>query len=94
MKSSRNYWIGFIAGLCVCSLLVYLRFKGAIVRYGSFDYALLIGVVILTFISLPLIVRAAKKEAVPAKKGDWVGYAVILTSLLAVVGIGYLAIRG
>jgi hypothetical protein len=93
MKRRSNYWIGFIAGLCVWGLLIFLRRTGVIVRYGSFDYALVIGTVVLIFVSLPRIVSSAKKEAIPAKKGDWIGYTVILIFLLAVVGIGYVALR-
>jgi hypothetical protein len=63
------------------------------VRYGSFDYALVVGTVVLTFVSLPLIVSRAKREAVPAKKSDWIGYAVLLTFVLAVAGVGYVVLR-
>jgi len=94
MKRGRNYWIGFIAVPCIVALLIFLRHTGVIVQDGSFDYAATIGTVILTFINLSLLVRAAKKEAVPAKKSDWIGYAVIFVFLLIIAGVGYAVVRG
>ena len=85
--------IGFVAGLCSMALLVFLRRAGITLRHGSFDIAIVIGTVVLTFLSLRPILRTAKKEAVPAREGDWIGYAVILIFLVAVASIGFFALR-
>ncbi len=94
MKRGRGYWVGFAGGICFFVLILILRKNGVIKRYESFDYAMVVGSVVLILAGLPAVVIAAKKEAVPAKSLDWIGYAVILAALLAVAGIGYAVIRG
>ena len=45
--------------------------------------------VALVFAFLPTFFTRAKREAVPARRSDLIGYAVILGVVLAVAGIGY-----
>ena len=74
-------------------VLLVLGKNGVIVRYGAFEYTLLVTGVVLIFAAIPGIVRVAVKEAVPAKKSDFVGYAVILAFILLVGAIGYVIVR-
>lgn len=92
MKHGRGYWVGFAGGICIFMLILVLRKNGTIERHGSFDYAMVVGSAVLILAGLPAVVLSARKEAVPAKSSDWMGYAVILAVLLAVVGIGYVVI--
>jgi hypothetical protein len=89
MKKSLRYRIGFTAvGVCFYAAMVLLsRHSRAI------DYALGIGPIIIFLALLPFMIVRAKKEAVPAKKSDWLGYAVIVAALLIACGISYAVTR-
>ncbi|MCX6952237.1 MAG: hypothetical protein NTV51_08730 [Verrucomicrobia bacterium] len=89
MKRGRGYGIGFAGGICFLALLIFLGKNGVIKRFGSFEYVMVVGSVVLILARLPAFFLAASKEAVPAKSSDWMGYAVILAAVLAAVGIGY-----
>jgi len=89
MKRRRTYGIGFVAGILLVPVLVYLRKTGVIVRHGDFEYALTVIAVVGILASLPFVAMRGVKESVPAKKSDWIGYVVILAALAAVAYIAY-----
>ena len=88
VKRARRYWIGFVAGACLAPALPLLER-----RFASLGYFFVVSTVVLVFATLPVIVARAKKEAVPAKRSDLIGYAVIFAVLLAVAGVGYAVMR-
>lgn len=85
---SRWFWLGLL-------LSPVILLGGAVIakRFPTVEYAMVLAVCLGTIAWLPFFVRQAKKEAVPAKKSDFIGYAVILAVVLAVAGIGYAVIR-
>jgi glucose dehydrogenase len=85
---SRWFWLGVLLSPAIL-------LGGAFVakRFPSLEYVAVVAVCLGIIAWLPFVVRQAKKEAVPAKKSDLIGYAVILAVLLAVSGIGYAVIR-
>jgi hypothetical protein len=89
MKKSPQYQIGLTAvGACFYAGMVLLR------RHSrAIDYALGIGPIIIFLVLLPFMIVQAKKKAVPGKKSDWIGYAVIVVALLIAFGIGYTVTR-
>ncbi|MDI1250233.1 MAG: hypothetical protein PSV13_15330 [Lacunisphaera sp.] len=81
---SRWFWLGLLLSPAIL-------LGGAVIakRFPTLEYAMVLALCLGIIVWLPFFVRQMKKEAVPAKKSDFIGYAVIFAVLLAVAGIGY-----
>jgi len=72
-RPSFGFLVGVILALCFFLLALYFS---AASRVGSY-YLGIVGSV-LALAMLPFVFQRLKKEAVPAKRSDFIGYSVIL----------------
>jgi hypothetical protein len=84
----RSHRIGFAVGIILAVGLPFAEHRFPILRAVLF-YSVSIG----TLLCLPFIFAIAKKDAVPAKPSDFIGYAVILAVVLAIGGAAYAVLK-
>ncbi len=85
LELTPRYAAGFVVGLILCVGFLFLAPRIPAI-HGILVYVVSIG----TLISLPFWFIQLKRDAVPAKRTDLIGYAVILAFA---AGIGVVAYR-
>jgi hypothetical protein len=84
----RSHKIGFVAGFVLA-----IGFPFAAHRFPILHAGLVYAVSIGTLLWLPFIFAIARKDAVPAKPSDFIGYAVILAVVVAIGGVAYAVLK-
>jgi phage-related holin len=85
---SRWFWLGVLL-----SPAILLGGAAVAKRFPTLEYAMVVAVCLGVIAWLPFFMSRAKKEAAPAKKSDFIGYAAILAVLLLVAAIAYAVTR-
>ena len=78
MKTPQKQWLLFVLGVAILPTLIFGH------RYvPNFDSVVQFGGLILVLALLPFVFLKLKGQAVPAKKSDLLGYAVIIAFCVA-----------
>jgi hypothetical protein len=86
--TKRSHLFGFGTGVILA-----IGFPFAAHRFPILHAALFYAVCIGTILCLPLIFASLRREAVPAKSSDLIGYAAILVFVLAIGGVAYVVLK-